>query len=110
MKIIGKTPEGDLIIQVSQAEWNGLQDGVRPKKGEWETWRQSEIYKLVPRHGYGSNHLGWAFRHGGIDGSIQSLQDVTDGKIRVVGIGPVTQVKLKKLLDDHRAQSGDEGE
>ena len=30
MKILGNTPDGDLIIQVSQAEWDGLRDGVKP--------------------------------------------------------------------------------
>jgi len=31
VKILGNTPEGDLIIQVSQAEWDSLRNGIRPE-------------------------------------------------------------------------------
>jgi hypothetical protein len=30
MKVLGNAPDGDLIIQVSQTEWDSLQDGIRP--------------------------------------------------------------------------------
>lgn len=117
MKIIGKTTEGDLMIQVSQDEWNSLQDGIRPKE-DWqvkqERWQKTEVYKFFEAHRkltgktlYGYSYTQFAVYRNEIDGSIQSLQDIASGKIRVNGIGPVIQAKLKNLLDNHRTQDRD---
>ena len=105
MKILGNTPEGDLIIQVSQAEWDGLQDGVRPND-DWkivrERWRASRAYEILNKDGHSRIHrvISNAVGHGDIDGSIQSLRDIVDGKIEVRNCGPAARAKLKKLLDE----------
>ena len=95
--------KNDLIIQVSQAEWDGLQDGVRPKDNfpsKMDRWKDSEGYKLLGKIPHITQYLWGAFFRNQIDGSIQSLQDIADGKIRVSGIGLNNQAKLKKLLDE----------
>ena len=113
MKIIGNTPEGDLIIQVSQAEWDGLQDGVRPKE-DWmaraELWYKTEASKFLAtvKGAYGQNAIKQAFRKNEIDGSFQSLRDIADGKVKVHYVGDTVRVKLKKLLDNYMAQDRDE--
>lgn len=101
MKIIGKTLEGDLIIQVSQAEWDGLQDGVRPKT---RNFLQAEIgkYLLDNLDGFsvkGFNSIEKAFYYAPLDDSFQSLRDIADGTVKVRGIGSNLKAKLKKLLD-----------
>ena len=106
MKIIGKTLEGDLIIQVSQAEWDSLGDGIRPKD-DWqekdERWQKTEAARLLAITG--SLTLGGltfirAFHNGKIDGSIQSLRDVLNGKVRIPNLRPKTIAKLRALLDE----------
>lgn len=106
MKILGNTPDGDLIIEVSQAEWDGLRKGIKPEEDKWQRWQQSEIYQLLPNAaGYGGLKLQFALWDGRIDGSIQSLRDVVNGKIRVRGIGPDRRARLKKLLDDKQKEN-----
>lgn len=110
MKVLGKTPEGDLLIQVSQAEWDGLQDGIRPKDNNdaeederyFYGWPESEAGKLLSkaRNLHGANSVRHAFAKGKIDGSIQSLRDIATGKIPIRNIAEGGCAKLKKLLDE----------
>lgn len=106
MKIIGKTLEGDLIIQVSQAEWDGLQDGVKPKENEpmgyhqvRDEWSKTDAAKLLGKHFSGKYPLMYAFGRGEIDGSIQSLRDVAEGKIIISNIDSDRRWKLNKNLE-----------
>ena len=106
MKIIGKTLEGDLIIQVSQAEWDGLQDGIQPNNHEdtsyyqlKEEWTKTEANKLLGKYFQGKAVLMYAFGRGEIDGSIKSLRDVSEGKIIISNINSDRLWKLKKKLD-----------
>lgn len=113
MKIIGKTLDGDLIIQVSQAEWDGLQDGVRPKDHwtvrtqRFDLWPKTEAGKLLStvKGYYGQETARKAFVRGEIDGSIQSLRDIADGTIRIKNFSVPKQTKLKALLDNHTTQT-----
>lgn len=116
MKIIGKTLDGDLIIQVSQAEWDGLGDGIRPKDHEpmgyrqaREEWLKTDANKLLGKHFHGKAGLMYAFGRGEIDGSIQSLRDVAEGKIIIPRTDSDRRWRLKKkletLLDNHTTQS-----
>lgn len=105
MKIIGKTLGGDLIISVSQAEWDGLQDGIRPKDdrlARLEGWPKTEAGKFLSTvmGDYGQNTIRKAFIHSKIDGSIQSLRDIADGKIQLNYLGQRRRAKLKALLGD----------
>lgn len=110
MKILGNTPEGDLIIQVSQVQWDILveiesyQDVIRPKNNEptmEEEWQETEAGKfLAPiKAEYGRLALEIAFRRNEIDGSIQSLWDLAEGRIKLHYIRDVTRDKLKKVLN-----------
>lgn len=112
MKIIGKTLEGDLIIQVSQAEWDGLGDGIRPKDYEpmgyyqlRDEWSKTDAANLLGKHFSGKTPLMYAFGRDEIDGSIQSLRDVAEGKIIISNIDSDRRWKLNKnlktLLDNH---------
>lgn len=110
MKIIGNTPEGDLIVRISQiewdvlVEWNRLQDGgIRPKNNQpatEEMWLETEAGKfLAPvKSQYGREALIIAFRRNEIDGSIQSLWDIAEGRINLSYIRDATKNKIKKLL------------
>jgi hypothetical protein len=104
MKVLGNAPDGDLIIQVSQTEWDSLQDGVRPKD-EWmekaRIWPKTEAAKFLSTltGSYGANSIKNAFRRNEIDGSIQSLRDIADGKIKISYVGSGIRTKLKELLD-----------
>jgi hypothetical protein len=106
MKVLGNTPEGDLIIQVSQAEWDGLRDGKKPQE-DWqvkdEQWQKTEAAQLLTRTNgltLGGLTFTRAFHAGKIDGSIQSLRDVINGKIRISNLRPGTVTVLKCLLDE----------
>lgn len=109
MKIIGNTPEGDLIIQVSQVQWDRLveieshQDSIRPKNNQpsmEEMWQETEAGKfLAPiKAEYGRLALEIAFRRNEIDGSIQSLWDLAEGRIKLHYIRDTLRNKLKKVL------------
>lgn len=105
MKILGHTPEGDLIIQVSQAEWEGLQDGVKPKEKTWlELWDETEAGKLLGK-GFGRYLIiKRAFKNNQIDGSLQSLRDIASGKIIIDNVGVLTRDKLMRFLDDNQKE------
>lgn len=120
MKILGNTPEGDLIIQVSQVQWDRLveieshQDVIRPKNNQTTTmeeeWQETEAGKfLAPiKAEYGRLALEIAFRRNEIDGSIQSLWDLAEGRIKLHYIRDVIRDKLKKVLNrlDNPAKGG----
>lgn len=83
MKTIGKTLDGDLIIQVSQVEWDGLQDGVRPQDDRYlspdevERWRRSEVYQgleTMKLPGLNWRPLGRSLKRGKFDGTWESLK------------------------------------
>lgn len=117
MKIIGNAPNGDLIVQVSQAEWKGLQDGVRPKDDvevKNQLWEESEAGKfLAGFRGRAIWRTSWrAFQFNKIDGSLQSLRDLADGKVKLGYVRKVTRIKLKQLLEKammqvHQNESGE---
>ena len=106
MKIVGKTLEGDLIIQVSQSEWDSLENGVRPKDSEpmgyhqtREEWAKTDANKLLGKYYSGKTALMYAFGRGEIDGSIQSLRDVAENKISIYRFDSDGRWKLKKELE-----------
>jgi len=104
MKILGNTPEGDLIVQVSQAEWNGLGDGVRPKddlKARLYLWPKTEAAKfLADKRFHSITKIIRAFQFNQIDGSLQSLRDLADGDPKLGYVSKAVRAKLKKLLDE----------
>ena len=111
MKIVGKTLEGDLIIQVSQSEWDSLENGVRLKDSEpmgyhqtREEWAKTDANKLLGKHSSGRTMLMYAFGRGEIDGSIQSLRDVAENKIRIHNFDSDRRWKLKKKLEEFDSQ------
>jgi hypothetical protein len=110
VKILGNTPDGDLIIQVSQAEWDGLQDGVKPRddaedfEQKKEEWPSTDAGKLLGRYFTKRIALFYAFCRGEIDGTTQSLRDVADGKIRIAKVDSKVRARLKELLDDNQKE------
>lgn len=108
MKIIGKTLQGDLIISISQAEWDGLRDGIRPKE-DWtvkaELWTKTEAAKFLGSPRRYANNVERAFRFNQIDGSLQSLRDLAAGKPKLAYVSKAIRVRLKTLLDSHTTQT-----
>lgn len=111
MKIIGKTLEGDLIISISQAEWDGLQDGIRPKNDwiakldEWPKTEAGRFLAITRNDRLGGLTFIKAFYRDEIDGSVQSLRDIANREIRISNLRTKTLNKLRTLLDNHTAQA-----
>src|SRR3990172_10461720 len=79
MKIIAEILNGDLIIQVSQVEWGGLQNGINPDdEDRILLWGRSEVYRGLSQMKLPG--LNWRrrlftpFKLGQFDGTWASLE------------------------------------
>lgn len=107
MKIIGKTSEGDLIISISQAEWDGLRDGIRPKDDIeilYERWHNTEVWQFLrsQKNLRGKTPLYLLFRQGKLDGTLKELHSILlDEDYHISQVGLSTRKYLLYALLDY---------
>lgn len=107
MKILGNTPEGDLIIQVSKDEWNQLQSRIKSlNKSEeeliterWNEWPETEAGKLTKKFKRHTYLQAW-YAKGGIDGSIKTLWRIANDEIKAPHFDELARQRLLKFLEE----------
>lgn len=98
MKVIGKTLEGDLIIQVSQAEWDSLGNGIKPSE---KKFYDTEIYRLLSTaklQGIAWRRFRNAFDDGKMDGTTEQLRlHISEQMPYLYVIGGIGQKGLDRI-------------
>lgn len=102
MKKIGSLDNGDLLIQVTPAEWEELKQGAKPEitNDNWfRTWHKSEASKFFRIHRKGESIFLDKFRAGSFDGSLNDLERiVNDKRIVLYNIGTKGRARIKDNL------------
>jgi hypothetical protein len=90
MKILGHTPEGDLIIQVSKKEYEDLQAGKLPDlEDRFKQFEYTEAGKFLAKiHNLrGKWVLQLQYTYGEFDGTMKSLWAIANDEIHVPHMG-----------------------
>lgn len=110
MKILGNTPEGDLIIQVTQEEWRLLQEGVKPESNSYKSglkalkeWERTETHLFLSKlrerpFKLADTYLSYSFRKGEFDGTLKELRRKLEEGEKIDGIGATTEMHLLEAI------------
>jgi len=99
VRILGHTPDDDLIIQVSHSEWELLKNGERPPISGWYDTEISEFLKRQKLPG-----ISWRMivssliKDGKIDGSIESFKSFLENNHKIPHSSKKGREKLLSIL------------
>jgi hypothetical protein len=95
-----------------RAAWDAWAEVMKQRS---RRWKQTEAWRMFKRLGMENTHypirvpMRLAFTRGEIDGTLDSLQAIVDGKRHIGGFGPISRQKLGSILIAwyrHQAREG----